>query len=592
MFELSGGAVLLCLSYVNMWNYIDRMIVSGAPLQFADFVSSTKHVPEEDTAFWLGCITPAFMITFSVSSIAIGHLAHYFPPFRLLSCMACIWCLALVASGAAYWMPGQPATYWFFICARALSGVGEAAFQCIVPAYVEDFAPPESRAMWLATLYSSIPVGSAIGFGYGTVFASAGGGLAKFVPSHCLGWGWAYLLEAALMLPCAIAMAWLPSANTIRKRRAAKASLTSTPPLLPATANTTSLDAPLMGSIPTPQRLDEPGVESGVPDEGASSEQQPVDPATITVAPAKPSVLSQLSYLLGSPTYMLIALGYAAFTFTVMGISQFAPLALLALGFFETEGASSIIFGAVSAFAGVLGTPLGGYVTDWATKGFSEEVSGTSWPTTLREARALVGAITVMIFIAALLCILAVSSLYLGPSFNIAFLISLCLTVTFSFATSAGISRAVMLVVPVHVRPFALGLNTLILHALGDVLAPLILGLIIGAWSPACSSTVHVPLNTSDPDACPSSSAGGGVKLNPMCSANATTVLAGGHHYSEQQHGLISALLCAAVYMLTASCYWALARMVLTRRMRVEAACPPLRECGGARDCPPRGSVQ
>ena len=107
-------------------------------------------------------------------------------------------------------------------------------------------------------------------------------------------------------------------------------------------------------------------------------------------------------------------------------------------------------------------------------------------------------------------------------------LISLCLTVTF-FATSAGISRAVMLVVPVHVRPFALGLNTLICTRSARVLAPLILGLIIGAWSPACSSTVHVPLNTSDPDACPSSSAGGGVKLNPMCSANATTVLAGGH---------------------------------------------------------------
>ena len=39
----------------------------------------------------------------------------------------------------------------------------------------------------------------------------------------------------------------------------------------------------------------------------------------------------------------LIALGYAGFTFTVMGISNFAPLCLMSLGLFETQkGASNV----------------------------------------------------------------------------------------------------------------------------------------------------------------------------------------------------------------------------------------------------------
>ena len=47
---------------------------------------------------------------------------------------------------------------------------------------------------------------------------------------------------------------------------------------------------------------------------------------------------------------------------------------------------------------------------------------------------------------------------------------------TSSFATSAGITRAVMLVVPTDIRPFAIGFLTVILHALGDVPSPPIVG--------------------------------------------------------------------------------------------------------------------
>ena len=82
----------------------------------------------------------------------------------------------------------------------------------------------------------------------------------------------------------------------------------------------------------------------------------------------KPSVVAELGYLLGSPTFMLVSLGYAAFTATIGGISTIAPLLLLSLSMFADQGVASTTFGAISALGGVLGTPLGGFVTDLATR--------------------------------------------------------------------------------------------------------------------------------------------------------------------------------------------------------------------------------
>ena len=104
----------------------------------------------------------------------------------------------------------------------------------------------------------------------------------------------------------------------------------------------------------------------------------------------------------------------------------------------------------------------------------------TQWRTTLIEARALVICITIMILLSALLCISSVVVLYGGPTYKLPFLVLVGLYVTCSFATSAGITRSVMLVVPNNVRPFALGFLTLVLHALGDVPSP---PLVASAWT-------------------------------------------------------------------------------------------------------------
>ena len=74
-----------------------------------------------------------------------------------MSIGCCLWVMSLAGSGFAYFMPRVPFVYWFFLVSRAFSGFGEACFQTLVPAYVEDLAPDGSRALWLSILYMSIP---------------------------------------------------------------------------------------------------------------------------------------------------------------------------------------------------------------------------------------------------------------------------------------------------------------------------------------------------------------------------------------------------------------------------------------------------
>ena len=141
-----------------------------------------------------------------------------------------------------------------------------------------------------------------------------------------------------------------------------------------------------------------------------------------------------------------------------------------------------------------------------------------------------------------------------------------------------------------HVRPFALGYQTILLHLLGDSFSPPNFGALLDAWAPDCK--VVLPPNASavpaagEPPPMP--------RIDPACFglnatnasawANGTSVPHGGH-FSEQQYGLLAALLLAALYMLTTLAYWGAASALLARRIQTEKVCPPL---GGGHG--PRGA--
>ena len=51
--------------------------------------------------------------------------------------------------------------------ARTLVGIGEASFCSIAPVFIDDYAPERQRGLWLAIYYTFLPLGFAVGYGYG-----------------------------------------------------------------------------------------------------------------------------------------------------------------------------------------------------------------------------------------------------------------------------------------------------------------------------------------------------------------------------------------------------------------------------------------
>src|ERR1041385_3219146 len=68
-----------------------------------------------------------------------------------------------------------------FLLARALVGVGEAAYATISPSLISDYFPAERRNRILTLFYVAIPVGAALGFTLGGIVGNAYGWRAAFL---------------------------------------------------------------------------------------------------------------------------------------------------------------------------------------------------------------------------------------------------------------------------------------------------------------------------------------------------------------------------------------------------------------------------
>ncbi|RLO06389.1 hypothetical protein DYB28_008592, partial [Aphanomyces astaci] len=87
-------------------------------------------------------------------------------------------------------------------------------------------------------------------------------------------------------------------------------------------------------------------------------------------------------------------------------------------------------------------------------------------------------------------------------------------------------------------RSLAVGVNTLILHLLGDVPSPIILGALKDAWAPDCGSIEK----------------DGAVVLNPDC--------------ANDFHGLLLSLLFPLLWMIWSVLSYGAAAFIVQRRLR------------------------
>ncbi|HEX2971587.1 MAG TPA: MFS transporter, partial [Tepidisphaeraceae bacterium] len=161
--------------------------------------------------------------------------------------------------------------------------------------------------------------------------------------------------------------------------------------------------------------------------------------------------------LLRNRSYVLNCLGMAALTFSIGGVAQWMPNYVQAYRYWGNEASVNIIFGAITALTGLIGTLLGGIVGDR----YRGKVPGAYLFVSAMGLFAAFPFFILMLFVpfpwAWILVLLAEFCLFFntGPS-----------------------NTALANVTHPSVRATAFALNIFFIHAVGDAISPTIIGLL------------------------------------------------------------------------------------------------------------------
>jgi MFS family permease len=157
---------LATLFAINLFNYIDRQIISGV------LALVQRDLEASDAA--LGALGSAFMILYLLGSIPLGMLGDRVPRHRLIAVGIAVW-------GAATFLSGIARSYSQLFATRALVGIGEASYGPTATAMVSDLFPKSRRGLVNALFNAAIPVGGAIGVIVGGVVGTHFGWRAAFL---------------------------------------------------------------------------------------------------------------------------------------------------------------------------------------------------------------------------------------------------------------------------------------------------------------------------------------------------------------------------------------------------------------------------
>lgn len=189
------------------------------------------------------------------------------------------------------------------------------------------------------------------------------------------------------------------------------------------------------------------------------------DPA----APAAPgmSLPATIKRLLKTPAWRINTIGLAMMTFTVGGLALWMPSYLERVHGME-QGPANLLFGAITVVAGICGTLVGGALGDRMqarSAGGYFKLSG-------------IGLLACSPFV-----VLMTLIGWLPGVFIVVFVAELLL-----FLNTGPLNAALVGCVPVQMRGSAFAVNILCIHAFGDALSNLLLGVISDAATPLLGS--------------------------------------------------------------------------------------------------------
>ena len=192
-------------------------------------------------------------------------------------------------------------------------------------------------------------------------------------------------------------------------------------------------------------------VPRGLHDEGAA-----------VAPPVKRSIAESYLHLLKNSPYVLTCLGYAAYTFALGGLAVWTP------AFLERErglprSQATVTFGAIVLITGFAGTFAGGWIGDWLLK---------------RTKEAYLWVCGVSMILAAPVALVAFTNTNKTVYFT-----AIVIAEVLVFASTGPVNSAIVNLVAPSERATAVALSILIIHLLGDVPSPPLIGIISDATS-------------------------------------------------------------------------------------------------------------
>lgn len=386
------------LTLINLFNYLDRYVPAAL---VENLRRSELHVTDTES----GLLMSGFIVVYMLTSPLFGVLGDRGRRPRIVAAGIALWSLATGLAGLAR-------SFAALIVARSAVGVGEAAYVTISPAMLADSFPRGERGRVFAIFNAATPIGAAAGYILGGLVASHFGWRAAFFVA-----GFPGLLLAVLM--------W-------------------------------RLHDPPRGASDTPDAGD--ASDAGDAGKAGASAQDAGD-----AGHGHPAGLAAVyAELLRNRPFVLIVLGYAAYTFALGALAYWMPAFLERVRGVPSSQAT-VQFGIIVVATGFAGTFAGGWLGDMLLRRWSEAYLWVSGIATLAAAPV------------ALLAFQAASR----PVYMAAIVGA---EVLLFFSTGPINSALVNVVAPAH-RATAMALNILVIHLLGDVPSPPLIGRLSDATS-------------------------------------------------------------------------------------------------------------
>jgi MFS family permease len=388
---------LSVLTFINLLNYLDRYVVSG-------IIPDLKAAPLLLSDEQIGLLTTAFMAVYMVAAPVFGALGDRGKRTTPIAVGVLLWSIATVLSGLA-------ASYSHLLGARAIVGIGEAAYVSVAPALLSDSFARAQRGRVLSVFNMAIPVGAALGYIVGGLM------------SHHFNWRAAFFVAGAPGILLALLVLGLKDP--------------------PRGAQDDGGDHAADHGEGPREALAQ--ASTGHPGAGATAGSAATAPGPVAV------YLDLFKHL----PYMLVVLGYAAYTFALGGLAVWMPNFLERVHHIPAVQATTS-FGAIVVVTGFLGTFAGGWLGDY-------------WQKSSRQAYLwMSGWITL---IAAPLTFVSLTAA--SPSLYYPAIIAAELLL---FMSTGPINSSIANLVSPAQRASAFALSMFLIHLLGDVPSPWLIG--------------------------------------------------------------------------------------------------------------------